>query len=101
MISLGRFVSFASVVAASLVLAACNDGPSDPQRGLTAGAANLDGKVGDVGNAAKNGDIDVRVSLDKAGNALLQVRTGTFVPATGVQTANGYFQSIQYKIYDA
>jgi hypothetical protein len=84
-----------------VVFAACSDGLSNPQRGIAPQGAALDGNPGDVGNAAKNGDIDVRVSAAKNGEALLQIRTGTFVPATGVHTPDGYFQSIQYKIYDA
>ncbi len=65
-----------------------------------AGKANFDGKVGSTGNSAKNGSIDVRVLLDKSGGAVLEIRTGTFDDATNTGTPNGYFQNVQYKVYD-
>ena len=101
MISLRSFTAAAVLTLASLTLESCKDGPIGPlAKGASPAGANFDGKVGDVGNSAKNGDIDARVLLDKAGNALLQVRTGTYNPTNNVAVPNGYFQSIQYKIYD-
>lgn len=102
MISLRSFVRVALAAAASLAVASCADGPSQPlSKGVQPSSASFDGKVGDVGNAAKNGDIDVRVALAKDGSAFLTIRTGTYNPATNVAIPNGYFQSIQYKIYNA
>jgi hypothetical protein len=102
MISLRSLTHFASVAVVAVALAACNDGPANPlSRGLSASGANFDGKAGNTGNAAKNGDIDVRVLLDKSGNAVLQIRTGAYDPTTNIGTPDGYFQQIQYKLYDA
>lgn len=101
MISLRSLTRFASVAVAALALAACNDGPANPlSRDLSLSGANFK-KSGNTGNAAKNGDIDVRVLLDKSGNAVLQVRTGTYDPTTNTATPDGYFQQIQYKVYDS
>ncbi len=102
MISLRSLTTVATAALASFALAACSDSPADPlTKGLQPSSASFDGKVGSTGNSAKNGDIDVRVLLDKSGNALLVIRTGTYNPTTNVAVPNGYFQSIQYKIYDA
>lgn len=101
MISL-RTVTTTFVALASLTLAACSDAPVAPvSKGIAPSAASFDGKVGSTGNSAKNGDIDVRVLLDKSGNALLVVRTGSYNPTTNVASPDGYFTNIQYKIYDA
>jgi hypothetical protein len=91
----------AFVVAMSFV--ACSDGPLGPfaGRGGTAsapGAAQLDGKVGSAGNSANGASINARVLLDNNGNASLEVRTGTFDARTNTGTADGVFQSIQYKV---
>jgi hypothetical protein len=102
MISLRSFFTAAVVAVASLSLAACQDNnPVAPSSKIAPSGASFDGKVGNVGNSAKNGDIDVRVIFDKSGNALLTIRTGSYDPKTNIATPNGYFQQIQYKIYDA
>ena len=101
MISLRTFVPSSVVAALFLALTGCGDLTSNPVRGLRPGDASTDGKVGCTGNACKGGDIDARVLLDKSGNAIFVVRTGTFDPVTGVATPNGYFQTVQYKVYNA
>lgn len=92
-----------TVMFATLAFTACSDGPIDPLAGRRAatgapGAASFDGKVGSTGNSAKSGSIDARVLLDKSGNALLEVRTGTFDDRTNTGVPDGVFQNIQYKV---
>src|SRR6185312_2234170 len=84
---------------------ACSDEPVDPfgAHGSTMNGpamATLDGRVGSTGNSAKSGSIDARVLLDPSGKAQLEVRTGTFDERTNTGTADGVFQSIQYKVFN-
>lgn len=101
--SLRTCITLTTVVAVALTLGACSDRLTNPLRadGPQPGSASHDGKVGNTGNAAKDGAIDVRVLLDKTQHALLVVHTGTFNDETITGTPNGYFQSLQYKVYNA
>jgi hypothetical protein len=85
----------------ALALTGCREMPLSPTDAAAQRAASSrNGSDDDNGNEAKHGTINVRALLDGAGTAVLEVRTGTFNSQTNVATPDGYFQSIQYKIYD-
>src|SRR5689334_10418629 len=91
MISLRKFTTFTSVVAVALSLVACNDGPANPlSRGIQPGGASLSKTVA--------ANVDARVLLSKAGTALVEFHTGTFVDATNTATPQGTFTKITYTV---
>ena len=105
MISLRAFKNSSVALLTAALFIACSDEPVDPfgAHGSTMngpGMATLDGRVGSTGNSAKSGSIDARVLLDPSGKAQLEVRTGTFDERTNTGTADGVFQSIQYKVFN-
>jgi hypothetical protein len=101
-ISLRSFASAAGIAVLALTFAACGDNSTDPIAGPMPGVASRStGNTGNTGNYAKNGSIVARVLVDKSGNALLEVRTGMFVDETNIGIADGWFQTLQYKISNA
>jgi hypothetical protein len=99
MISL-RVRSAAAIGAVALFFTACSDGSTDPSAArLQPGTASYHN--GTNGSSAKSGTLDARVLMDKSGNAFLEVRTGMFVDETNIGVANGWFQTLQYKISNA
>jgi len=94
MISLRSFATLTAVVAAALTFSACSDATTnslDPS-GLRPGSANFNSSKSVVGT------VDARVLLDKAGNAILELHTGTFDDATNTGTASGVFSSVTYTV---
>jgi hypothetical protein len=91
----------AGIAATILAFTACRDLPTPPTQRVAPSTPAFDGKVGDPGNAAKNGSISVRALLDVSGAATLEVRTGTYNAQTNTGVPDGYFESIQYKISNA
>lgn len=108
MISLRTYTSsFTAVALAALALIGCGrdlDGPTGPT-GLAPTTVSRDGRPGDAGNSAKHGSIATRVLLDAQGNAVLDIRTGTYDDATNSpatpSASDGWFDKLQYKILDA
>lgn len=103
MISLRVFKGSTVAILTVALVVACSDGPMNPsaahRNGMSAsGATSVDAKAGSTGSSAKDGAIDARVLLDKSGNAVLEVRTGTFDDRTNSGDADGIFESIQYKV---
>lgn len=88
-------------VLAVLPLAISCDGTSEVVGPLqpVEGSANAQGTS--PGNSAKSGRIAARILIDGAGNAMIEVRTGTFDDATGVGVPDGWFEKVHYKVHDA
>ncbi len=100
MISLRSFATLTTVVATACVFAACSDNSTSPlSTGLHPGDADL--KSSHTSSKSVTGDIDARVLLDKAGNAILEVHTGAFNDATNTATPKGTFSSLTYTVKDA
>lgn len=100
MISL-RTVTTTFVALASLALAACSDGPVAPvSKGLSPSTANFNNSGGS-GSSSATATMDARVFMDKDGNAILVVHTGSYNPTTNVATPNGNFSSLSFKVYNA
>jgi hypothetical protein len=99
-ISLRSFASATGITVLALLFTACSDGSTDPTSGITPSSARSH-SGSNTGNSAKTGAIHARVLVDKAGNAVLEARTGMFVDETNIGIADGWFQTLQYSVSNA
>ncbi|MDB4876517.1 MAG: hypothetical protein JWM41_2963 [Gemmatimonadetes bacterium] len=94
MISLRSVTTFTAALVVALSLSGCADTATNPltSSGLRPSGASFSS------SKTVTGAIDSRVLLNKAGDASLEVHTGTFDDATNVAAANGTLSSLTYTV---